>query len=201
MGRSRLLILRHAERPPLVKGEGGAELSITGPGKAAAFALGRSFGSSLVSLRTSPVRRCKQTSKSLLRGADVELSIVCDRGLGDPGAFIADPDLAWQNWSRLQQDGVLAHLASLAGPLPGFTATVPAAFGLIGDLLVSTGGRAGVHVAVTHDALMIPLLVALRGRPLERGLWPDYLEWIELWQEERQLCFRWRGEEGRGSLD
>ncbi len=195
-GRSCLWILRHAERPPLVEGDGGAELSLTAAGEVAAVALGRRLGPSLVSLRTSPVRRCRETSESIVRGAGVEIPIVCDRDLGDPGAFIEDPDLAWQNWIRLKQDGVLEHLASQAGPLPGFSASVPAAFGLVRRLLGHIGGRAGIHIAVTHDSLMLPLLVALRGRALERELWPGYLEYIELWEEHGELIFAWQGERG-----
>ena len=174
-----VVLMRHAARPPIPEGEVGGELSITPEGEAKALALGQRFRQVLVSVRSSPVRRCVETARAIVRGAERDIDLVSDPMLGAPGAFIADPELAWENWLRVGHDGVLDHLASGAAPLPGFAEPIAASRALIDHLLGVAAGP-GLHLAITHDALMIPLLAARLKRPVAAHERPDFLDGITL---------------------
>ena len=69
--------------------------------------------------------RCVQTAEALRAGASVEIPIVVDRLLGDPGVFVVDEKVAWANWEERGHEGVMAHLVSGHEPLPGMAAPDP----------------------------------------------------------------------------
>lgn len=186
-----VVLLRHAARPPLPVGDPGSEVAITTDGAADAEAIGRHLGPSLASIRTSPLRRCLETAEAIRRGSTQEVPIIDDRHLGDPGVFIADPDLAWRAWRHRGHDAVLNHLAAGAPPLPGFTDPLEATLTLVDHLLTHARGP-GLHIAVTHDALLIPLIVTLRGHPLSPPEWPGFLEAAALWRSGPSLHLHYR---------
>jgi hypothetical protein len=66
------LVLRHAERPPIVHGHVGAELALTVDGRAASRRLGVELGNRLRSSRTSPMRRCRETAQLICEGAGID---------------------------------------------------------------------------------------------------------------------------------
>lgn len=173
----RCVLLRHAERPPLQPGEPGTELELTENGKKAAVAYGQTL-KDLVSIRTSPLARCRQTAECIRNGAQANTPIVEDTMLGDPGAYIADPEQAWQNWLQYGQEGVLRHLAQ-GRTLPGFHDLQAATDRLISHLLDGARGP-GTHLAVTHDSVMIALLAVAHGKSLEVADYPGYLESVLL---------------------
>lgn len=187
-----IILLRHAARPPLPVGEPGSEVSITPDGAVQAEELGRQLGPFLASIRTSPLRRCRETAAALCRGSAQEVPSIDDRHLGDPGVFIADPELAWRAWRLRGHDAVLHHLAAGAPPLPGFNDPLEATLTLVDHLLAHATGP-GLHIAITHDALLIPLVVALRGPPLLTPEWPGFLEAAALWRIDPSLYLHYRG--------
>lgn len=188
-----VLLMRHAARPPLVDGETGVELSITPEGDAAATALGRGLRGSIRSVRTSPVRRCWQTALSIVVAAGFGGAVLRDRRLGDPGAFVVEPKIAWESWQLRGHDGMLEHFAAGAAALPGFAEPVAAALSLVEHLLRARRDP-GVHLAITHDAIMLSLLAAALRRPLARSEWPEFLETVAIWEEHAQWWLRYRGE-------
>ena len=66
-----LLLLRHAERPPIPPGTFGNDLEITPAGRREAEALGRALaqGEPVAGVYSSPVLRCVQTAEAMAAGA------------------------------------------------------------------------------------------------------------------------------------
>jgi len=189
----RCLLIRHAERPPLPPGAPGTDLGLTRSGIEASFAYGAKLGEALASVRTSPVRRCIETATHIGHGSRAGAPLHHDHKLGDPGVYIEDPAVAWTNWLRLGHEGVLAHLATGGAPLPGFADPAQATRLLMEDLLGRAATMTGVHLAITHDSLMIPLLAGVLRRPLAADERPNFLEPIVLGRSHGNLFVRYRG--------
>lgn len=189
--RSVALLLRHAERPPIAPGELGAELPLTPRGVTLAGALGHSLGAALCGIHTSPVRRCRETAEALQQGAGASaLQILDDRMLGDPGAFVTDPARAWQHWRERGNERVVELLAWGSDQLPGLAAPFSAAQDLATHVLANT--ESGVHVFVTHDAILLPTVARLLPGVADRTWWPDFLECAAFWFDEDAPCVAYR---------
>lgn len=186
------VLLRHAERPEIPEGSPGMEVDLTEAGRAATRRVGAALGERLRSITTSPVRRCRTTAAFLREGADRPLEISDQTLLGAPGAFVADGDVAWESWRRMGNEGVIAHLMASSEPLPGMHPPELAARRLLDLLSTALDHRAGVHLFVTHDAVLAPFVARTLGRPLEREQWPGYLDAVMLWREDGELVARYR---------
>lgn len=177
------LLLRHAERPPLAPGEHGTDLALTAHGRRCAELLGATLGPRLLSISTSPVRRCRETAEALRRGANIEVDIVDDHLLGDPGVFVLDPELAWTHWQTIGHEAVVEHMAYEDPPLPGLAPAHSAALKLVQHMhLALRDSPAGLHVFVTHDAILYPTTTRLL--PDTGHGWPEFLEASALWNDE-----------------
>ncbi len=177
-----VLLLRHSVRNDLPDGEAGRVLPITEVGWELASQLGRRIGARLRTLHSSPLVRCVQTAEALRAGAGTEQTVVPDRLLGDPGAFVLDGDVAWQNWQRLGHEGVMEHLVSGADALPGMARPEEAARYLAHHMLAIAGDEPGVHVFATHDSVITAAAARLLGVPISAEDWPWYLEGAWCWR-------------------
>ncbi|MCY4098072.1 MAG: histidine phosphatase family protein [Rhodospirillales bacterium] len=88
------VLLRHSARSPFLPGDAGDTVPLTSAGVGLAQRLGAMLGDRLRSLQASPLRRCMETAEALRSGAGVDVPVVADRLLGDPGVFVADARLA-----------------------------------------------------------------------------------------------------------
>lgn len=183
--RAVVVFLRHAERPPMPAAASGDDLPLTSEGRRAAERLGASLGSRIATITTSPVRRCRETALALVAGAGIHRDIGEERLLGAPGAFVADAEVAWRNWQELGNEGVIEHVASSDRPLAGMVDPVVAVRRLVELTRERLGGAAGIHVFVTHDAVLAPLVSRLRGSG--RVIWPDYLAAALFWRDGARL--------------
>lgn len=189
------LLLRHSVRDPLPPNDVGYTLPITAAGLRLGRELGRKLGGRLRSLRSSPVIRCLQTAEALREGAGIDMQIVPDQMLGEPGAYVIDAPLAWTHWQSLGHEGVMQHLVTAREALPGMAPPDEAARGLVQHMLTMAAGAPGVHVFVTHDLLVTATVARMSGRALEREAWPWYLEGAFFWQERDGLRVAYRDEQ------
>jgi broad specificity phosphatase PhoE len=186
------VLLRHSVRDYLPPGDAGYALPITAVGATLARELGAIVGDRLQTLHASPLPRCVQTAEALRAGASVDLPIVEDRLLGDPGIFVVDGKRAWSHWVEREHEGVMQHLVSQDFALPGMADPEPAARFLVQHMLAAADGRAGLHVFVTHDSLVTATAARLLGEPLGTDAWPWYLEGAFFWSENGQLTAGYR---------
>lgn len=179
-----VLLLRHAERPEIPEGETGHDLPLTDAGVASARQLGRLLSSRLRGLSTSPIRRCYETARALREGAGAEISILKDSDLGDPGVYVADSSLAWENWQSFGNAGVIQHLMSADFDLPGMNNAFEASRRLLCSMESRLCGDPGVDILITHDSVLTPFLGQLLGVCLPVDDWPKYLEGCFCWQSD-----------------
>ncbi len=185
------LLLRHAEREPISPDNVGHETPLTQWGAFCSYEFGVHLKGRLKTLRTSPLLRCVQTAEGIRRGAEVDLEIQNDRLLGDPGIFVENPQVAWTNWQKMGNEGVMRHMATADQALPGMVHPDRAARELIRHMLAVSGQRPGVHAFVTHDVL----LSATTARVLEgvaQDQLPQYLEGAYCWYDLSLLVVAYR---------
>jgi broad specificity phosphatase PhoE len=193
--RAVVVLLRHSIRDPLPPGDVGYVLPITEAGHQVALDLGSLLRGRLRTLHTSPLLRCVQTAQALAEGAGADLPVVPSRLLGDPGVFVLDGRRAWANWEQLGHEGVMRHLVTETAALPGMARPDEAARFLVRSMLAEAASRPGVHVFVTHDALVTATAARLLGRPLGRDDWPWYLEGAFFWPVEDGVHAAYRSDE------
>lgn len=195
--RAVVVLLRHSVRDDLPPGEVGNALPITAEGRRLARELGERLQGRLRTLRSSPLRRCIQTAEALAEGAKVELPIVADRHLGDPGVFVVDGRRAWGNWERLGHEGVMRHVATESAGLPGMARPDEAARFLVHHMLAAAADEPGIHVFVTHDSLVAGTAARLVDQSLGDADWPWYLEGAFFWREGIDVCAAYRDRHAR----
>ncbi len=193
MDHGRLLLLRHAERPPMPDEGTGDELAITAEGADAARDWGRARSGEIVLLHTSPIRRAQETAEAIGEGAGIEV-LAASPWLGRHGPFVADPGPAWAAYRELGAKELIRRL--LAGSVgPGFHEPVAASARFLEAMLDPVEERGGLHVAVSHDLIIAGLLGALLGEALDDEAWPEFLEGAELGLlPGRRLRIHYRGQ-------
>ena len=89
------LVIRHAEREDIPASTFGHDVNLTAEGTQSAELMGAALSQyRALTVVSSPVPRCVQTAKAMLRGAGTSAEVLTDRHLGDPGAFIVDAGTA-----------------------------------------------------------------------------------------------------------
>lgn len=174
------MVVRHAERPPLPVDANGDDLPLTESGALAAHTLGARIGPRLASVVTSPVRRCRETATAIAIGAGAAADARLEPLLGAPGAFVDDAQLAWGNWQRLGNEGVIEHLVRSDDALPGMVVPALAVARLLTLVRTCLDAGTDVHVFVTHDAVLAPLVSRLLGTG--HVAWPDFLATALIWR-------------------
>jgi broad specificity phosphatase PhoE len=171
----------------------GMDLAITEAGAAAARALGARLGSRIARVHTSAVHRCAQTSRQIVAGAGVDLTPVEDPLLGVPSTFLYSTPEAEQTLRRLGFDGFCEHLMKGDSALPGMPHPAEGAARLREHAL-GLADRAGLHLMVTHDAMIATVVARSFGRPLTLEEWPVFLEAAAVWRDGDRVMVAFRDE-------
>lgn len=178
--RSVAVLIRHADRVALPNNDVGYSLPITEAGLRRAKGLGTKLGGRLASLHTSPLLRCIQTADAIKTGALVDVPVELDTMLGDPGVYVLDGQVAWPTWQAMGSKEVVEHMVACDIPLAGMAEPNAAANLLIRRMESIASATPGVHLFVTHDAI-IATTVAIALKTSSRHLWPCFLEGVIFW--------------------
>jgi hypothetical protein len=173
-----LIALRHAEKAEPLTNQPDYLRAITPTGQKATKTLAAWLlhNDLLIKyIKTSPIRRCLQTAQCLQAILMPYASVTTCSLLGDPGAYVADAQLAvtlFQNNTvrdityQLWQGNLLQGMYSLAiGTQRLLTA-------IYQDLAISRGHL----IYISHDAIWIPFITAIMQRSLPAAYWLDYLQ-------------------------
>lgn len=177
------VLIRHADRGALSKEDVGYSMPITEKGKQRAYEFGKKLGGRLSSLHTSPLARCIQTAEAIKSGALVDAPLVFDTMLGDPGVYVMDGQAAWPTWQEMGGVEVVEHLVTSDAQLLGMAEPNAAAEHLISHMESIAAATIGVHVFVTHDAI-IATTAAKIFNSSSKHLWPCFLEGAIFWFED-----------------
>jgi len=185
-------LLRHAEREPFLPGDLGNDVDLTHQGQASCHLLARIWEGQLRKVYSSPVKRCLQTAE-LLVGSAIDTEITRHSYLGDPGIFITDPAKAQ---IYFQQQDIIDIVKHLLNPMPnglGFCDSTFNAAALLMQWMLGKSGLPGIHVFITHDAILSILLGYVFHDFAIETLWPHYLEGLFLWQTKHSFYGIYRG--------
>lgn len=184
-------LLRHAERHVILPGEFGNEVDLTEDGKSSCQLLAEKLSKQLISIQTSPVKRCLQTAQLLLKAAKVQ-HIQTSHLLGDPGIFIVDRHHAHVYCSHHEPLEMVQHLLSKQDNPAGFcNSTTETAYELIRYLL-KTVTEPGLSLFITHDSILSVLLGVIFEELTLEYLWPTYLEGLFFWQQHNLVHMVYR---------
>ncbi|WP_374315585.1 histidine phosphatase family protein [Aquabacterium sp.] len=187
------LLLRHSARDDIMDGGTGLDLPLNELGVRMCHELGRALTGRLRSAWSSPVLRCVQTAELLCQAADLNKAVNLDRRLGAPGVYVLDEEIAWNNWLANGNHGVIKHLVSGVGALPGMADPTEAANALVKHMLDNSGCERGVHLFVSHDSIVAPTVARVFDADMRTSRWPDYLDAAAFWPSEEGYEVLYRG--------
>ncbi|RMG10991.1 MAG: radical SAM protein [Deltaproteobacteria bacterium] len=174
------LVVRHAEREHFQHGTFGNDVSLTPHGRRQAFDLGKRLRGRLAGVTSSPLPRCTETARLVSAGAGQDAEPSTDRLLGDPGPFIEDADLASRAFHAMPLKELVNRFLNPDTTPEGMR---PADAGCA-DLLALARAvlpRPGeVHLMITHDIILAPLLALIAGERNADHHWPDFLDGVAL---------------------
>ncbi len=153
----RALLLRHADRHPMPDGDGD-DLKLTADGEARACLLDRRLGDGPRWGLTSPLLRCRRTADLANFPADASPL------LGAPGPFVVDRARGAQVFQTHGTQAVVrAHLRGetwgcMRSPADGARL-------VLAELRRGLVDRPGTGLAVSHDAIVMPIVAVLTGEP------------------------------------
>ena len=188
------LVVRHAEREEIPEGTFGFGVSLTAQGVRAAERLGAALSDRrTINAVSSPVPRCVQTARAILRGAGLSSEVATERRLGDPGAFVLDPEISGPLFLELPIPEIARRQLQDTAPLPGMRPTAGGVKVLLDLIAGSLTEKSRLHVYVTHDIVLAVLAARIFRLPLEEIGWPGYLEGLLLWRSVSGVSASWRG--------
>lgn len=187
-----IVLMRHAERGPLPNDNIGHDVPTTLAGRAAAEELGRQFGSRLASISTSPVLRCRQTADAIRLASGTDLPVNVNKLIGGGGAIVSDTAQALQSYLSMDVHDLVASLARGTPPVPGFHPISVSIPRIINAIIAPSCGIPGLHLFITHDVVIVLILLYLLEEPFKQALWPEFLEQLTLQYDQNVLTVIYR---------
>jgi broad specificity phosphatase PhoE len=188
------LVLRHAEREPITPGTYGNDVPLTERGTHSARRLGKALSSRFSStIIASPLPRCVQTAQAIIEGTGWNGAAVADDNLGEPGPFVAAPELAGPILLQIGPRAMAERQLTEKQPPPGMRSTEQGVELLLNLIRPHLTDRGLVSLFITHDLVLAVLVGKLYGLNVGEFDWPDYLDALIIWKQSDRLCFRWRG--------
>lgn len=184
-------LMRHAEKEIIFKDEFGNDVSLTKAGINQCQQLANKLLDKVVTIHSSPVKRCTQTAELLL-AANPLLTIQKNHLLGDPGIFIQDREAAHHHFLQHQPFEIVQQLLNDQPNPTGFChSTQKTVYQLI-HFLLKQSTNIGISLFITHDAILSVVLGTLFNEIALEIVWPDYLETLFMWQSEQYLHLVYR---------
>lgn len=189
-----LILIRHAERPDIAADAIGNDVLLTEKGKQDTLQFAKKLKSHVVSIRTSPIKRCLETALIIAEATCGSVAeITHDTDLGDPGFIISDGAEAWRHWQEKGHKTVNQYLLSGAERWEGF-ADLDRASQCFADKIRSHLSRSqdGLHIWVTHDTILATFASRMLNKPLTLNQWPDFLGHLTVSLVDGDLFFSYQ---------
>lgn len=160
--KSFLLFIRHAEK--VINPEEPEDVHV--PLSKKGILQSQEFGKKLEELfgkieigviKTSPIQRCISTAQNIINRQHCETPIIPSKILGDPGVFVADDQLAYQNFIDLGVKQVIEALYA-EKTLAGMRTIKEGVQLLLNEMNNDLKNCDGMIIYITHDAILIPFI-------------------------------------------
>ncbi len=187
------VIMRHAERFDIKRGEVGLEVPLTKDGEKSAFKLGSEYlKGKISSIYSSYVERCIHTGENILKGVgNINIKI-------EPLAILAGDEIFINDFMKMSDfymtNGMLAllDLAYDRKKIVGLNNVEASVYKFINIVLEKIENQNAINLFITHD-MFISLIAGEIFRHKTTGEnWPDFMEPIFIWKEgsDIKLFFR-----------
>ena len=168
------LIIRHADRELIPKGEIGNEILINEKGVKNSMEFGKLLKQYNVNkIFTSPISRCVQTSEIITKGYDKNIEIIKSNALGDPGLHVSNEKEAGDFYLKFGFDEMYKRYKNNQ-EIPG----VPKPSELkelMTNFIKTNTNQKGITIFVTHDSVIAFYVFALNRKTYTKDNWINYL--------------------------
>jgi len=187
------IIMRHAERFDIKRGEVGLDVSLTEDGRKSALKLGSEYmRDKILNVYSSYVERCIDTGENILKGANNHnIQIEKLNALAGDDIFIND----FKKMSEFYMTNGMLALLDLAyerKKIVGLNNIEASVYKFINLVTEKIENKNGISLFITHD-MFISLIAGEIFRHKTTGEnWPDFMEPIFIWKEggDIKLFFR-----------
>ncbi|MDM8549687.1 histidine phosphatase family protein [Desulfobacterales bacterium HSG2] len=186
------LLIRHSIRYPIPPGDFGNDIPLTPEGILLAEEWGRKLDRHVGRIFSSPVGRCVETGRAVLRGiGQNERTVHTDTALSE--AFIRDENAAGPVFMKHGPIRVINRLLRNI-PIPGMVPVEQGVRRVMTFMFANLSDTPCLNLHITHDGILAPVLCHLMGRDAtDEESWPRMLEGAFFWYEEPELFLSWRG--------
>ncbi len=187
------IVMRHAERFDIKRGEVGLDVSLTEDGEKSAFKLGSDHLKGKISnVYSSYIQRCIDTGENILKGAEnTNIKI-------EPMAILAGDEIFINDFQKMADfymtNGMLTllDLAYDRKKIVGLNNVEASVYSFINVILEKIENQNGISLFITHD-MFISLIAGEIFRHKTTGEnWPDFMEPVFIWKDgsDIKLFFR-----------
>jgi len=170
------LLIRHSVRYPIPPGEFGNDIPLTPEGILLAEEWGRQLNRHIGKIYSSPVGRCVETGRAVLRGIGRNKGTVhTDPALSE--SFIRDENVAGPVFMKHGPIRVINRLLRNI-PVPGMAPVEQGVRRIMTFMFANLSDTLPcLNLYITHDGLLAPVLCYLLGRnAVDEEDWPRMLE-------------------------
>jgi len=146
------LLIRHADRNKIPEGSFGDEIQLNTRGKQNAFNFGQKLANYRINkIYSSPVMRCVQTAKHLLKGYKKELQVEKSTILGSPGAYVYNEQLAGDYFLKVGFEAMYQNYIS-GEQIPGIRNEEGTE--ILHHFIQQNTQNEGITIFITHDIII-----------------------------------------------
>lgn len=192
---SGVLLIRHAERENICSMESQQLIPLTENGIHDSVRFGdalKNIKHNIIGLKSSPVNRCMKTLESIAMGANINTEIKVSKNLGNPGPFVYDDILAREAFSK-RSNIELANMQISGKQFSGMMYISDGCKLIIDEIMSDLNMGVGVHIYVTHDAVICPFAGFLTEKLFDLSNWIGYLNGVVLFKKENRFFLMWSG--------
>ncbi len=191
------LLIRHSEREHLPEKVHDITEPLNNSGEKKAMELGEMLHdyAKKIQIISSPVGRCIQTGKAILRGFGTIGDIIESSYLGEPGPFVLDRDKGLFTFTQLYSCFEVVELQCKNSYLDGFRTQKDGTEYLISyvcSMLQETPPDT-LMIFISHDACLAPILGYYTGEIFRKGYWLDFLDGSVIQQYNDKFLFKRNG--------
>jgi len=167
------LLIRHADRNKIPEGSFGDEVELNTKGKQNAF----QFGEQLIDYKinkvfSSPVKRCVQTGKQIVKAYKQSVDIEVNNLLGEPGAFIENPQEVGEYFLKFGYEKMYHDYVS-GIKIPGIRGRD--GFEILYQFIKENTINEGITIFVTHDIVIANFDFHFSGKIYSKENWILFL--------------------------
>ncbi|MCD4792409.1 MAG: histidine phosphatase family protein [Bacteroidales bacterium] len=168
------LIIRHADRELIPDSEFGNDVLLNEKGIKNSIKFGKLLKQYTINkIITSPIDRCVQTSKLIVKGYRKDIEIIQSKALGDPGLHVYDAKKTGDFYLKHGFDEMYKRYKT-GQKIPGVPKPEELKKSMTNFITTNTNQK-GITIFITHDSVIAFYDFALNNKSYTKENWINYL--------------------------